>query len=112
AVTRIADSNVRNPSATLAIYDAERTIRGVFRVCGMSGGGVRSGWIGRLAATAAVLALMGCGITKAPSPGDTRITELMSNTDRARLAALAQQRIADNSDPDQGYKIGPDDLLE
>jgi polysaccharide export outer membrane protein len=78
----------------------------------MSGGGVRSGWTGRLGATVAVLALMGCGVTKAPSPGDTRITNLMSDADRARLAALAEQRIADNSDPDQGYKIGPDDLLE
>src|SRR5262245_4886371 len=36
----------------------------------------------------------------------------MSDADRARLAALAQQRIADQSDPDRGYRIGPDDLLE
>ena len=59
-----------------------------------------------------VLALTGCGATRAPSPGDTMVNGLTSPGDRARLAALSRQRIGQQSDPDQGYRIGPDDLLE
>jgi polysaccharide export outer membrane protein len=66
----------------------------------------------RGAALLAVIALVGCGVTRAPSPGDTAVTSLMSESDTARLSALARERIAANSDPDQGYRIGPDDLLE
>ncbi len=36
----------------------------------------------------------------------------MSARDRARLAALTVQRIAQQFDRDQDYRIGPDDLLE
>jgi polysaccharide export outer membrane protein len=58
------------------------------------------------------LALAGCGATRAPSPGDTTISGLMSAADRARLTALTAQRIAQQSAPQQGYRIGPDDLLD
>jgi polysaccharide export outer membrane protein len=78
----------------------------------MRGGGKRSGSLQHTIAILSLLTLVGCGATRSPSPGDTRITGLMSDADRARLAALAQQRIAAQSDPDQGYRIGPDDLLE
>ena len=60
----------------------------------------------------AVFVLAGCGATRGPSPGNTSVINLMTEADKARLAALAQQRIAATSDPDQGYRIGPDDLLE
>jgi polysaccharide export outer membrane protein len=59
-----------------------------------------------------VIALAGCSATQAPAPGDTAVTSLMSAADRARLQALTAERIAHQSDPDQGYRIGPDDLLE
>jgi polysaccharide biosynthesis/export protein len=77
------------------------------------GGGRR--WNERLRRGIAVASLVvaaGCGLTRAPSPGDARINSLTSEADRARLAALTAQRIAQQSDPDQGYRIGPDDLLE
>lgn len=63
-------------------------------------------------AVAVLVIAAGCGLTRAPSPGDTRVVSLMSEADRVRLAALTAQRIAQQSDPDQGYRIGPDDLLE
>lgn len=56
--------------------------------------------------------LSACGTTRAPSPGDNRIISLVSESDRARLTEITAQRIAEQSDPDQGYRIGPDDLLE
>ena len=72
-------------------------------------------WWNRLRCGIAVASLVvaaGCSLTRAPSPGDTRVASLTSERDRARLAALTAQRIAQQSDPDQGYRIGPDDLLE
>jgi polysaccharide export outer membrane protein len=68
---------------------------------------LRRGFVGALFVVAS-----GCSLTRAPSPGDTRVISLMSEADRARLAALTAERIARQSDPDQGYRIGPDDLLE
>ena len=59
-----------------------------------------------------LMALAACTATQAPAPGDTAVTSLMSASDRARLQALTAERIAHQSDPDQGYRIGPDDLLE
>jgi len=79
----------------------------------MYGGGGHGGrWFRLFAALCTVCALTSCGATRAPSPGDTTVIPLMSPGDRARLAALAKQRIAAQDGPDQGYRIGPDDLLE
>lgn len=61
---------------------------------------------------ASLVVVAGCSMTRAPSPGDTRVVSLMSEADKVRLSALTAQRIAQQSDPDQGYRIGPDDLLE
>jgi polysaccharide export outer membrane protein len=78
----------------------------------MLGGGCRRVSSGRRGAIALVLMLMGCGATRAPSPGDTAVSSLMSAADRARLEAITAQRIAQQSAPQQGYRIGPDDLLD
>jgi polysaccharide export outer membrane protein len=78
----------------------------------MCGVGERGVIMRRTVALLALLALLGCGTTRSPSPGDTTVISLMSASDRARLAALSQRRIAERTDPDQGYRIGPDDLLE
>jgi len=73
---------------------------------------LRRAWGGAVAAALLVLAAAGCGATRAPSPGDTSVTDLMTAGDRSRLQTITTQRIAQQSDPDQGYRIGPDDLLE
>jgi len=97
--------------ADLDIYYAPRTIPAAWDG-GMHGGGHGASWVELVAVFLVVFAVTGCGVTRAPSPGDTTVVPLMSPADRARLAALTRQRIDAQSDPDQGYRIGPDDLLE
>jgi polysaccharide export outer membrane protein len=94
----------------LAIEDSRRTMRRDSD--GNMSGGWRTGWRTRSIAVLSLALLAACGTTRAPSPGDNRIINLVSESDRARLASLTAQRIAQQSDPDQGYRIGPDDLLE
>src|ERR1700752_1937691 len=113
AAAGVVTVRVKNSRHTLAIYGPQRTIRAGVADGGMRGGGERGGSLRHsIVAIVSLLTLIGCGATRSPSPGDTRITGLMSDADRTRLGALAQQRIAAQSDPDQGYRIGPDDLLE
>jgi polysaccharide export outer membrane protein len=109
---RLRACGAKNAARTLAIYFALRTIRAGVWEGGMRGGGERNEWLARVPALLVALVLAGCGATRAPSPGDTAITSLMSAKDQARLAAITQQRLAQRVDPDPGYRIGPDDLLE
>jgi polysaccharide export outer membrane protein len=63
---------------------------------------------------AGCLLIVGCNASRPadsvlPEPTDP-ISSLMSHADRARLASLAAARLGDPSD--EGYRIGPDDLLD
>jgi polysaccharide biosynthesis/export protein len=78
----------------------------------MYGGGCRSWTIERCGSLLLAVMLVGCGATRAPSPGDTTVSGLMSSADRDRLTAITAQRIAQQSAPQMGYRIGPDDLLD
>src|SRR6185436_1289234 len=56
----------------------------------------------------AAASLVGCGVRSAVRAGAVT-ADLMSSADRARLEAIATERAAD---PPEGYRIGPDDLLD
>jgi polysaccharide export outer membrane protein len=56
----------------------------------------------------AAASLVGCGVRSAVR-ADAVTADLMSPADRARLEAIATERAAD---PPEGYRIGPDDLLD
>ncbi len=66
------------------------------------GGAARAGAV-------VILALLGgCGVRHDPMPAGASL-ELMTPADRTRLEAIAAARAGD---PPDGYRIGPDDLLD
>ena len=62
-----------NDSRLLAIDCAMRKMRSGVAGGGMRGGGWRNELIGGVGSILCVLALFGCGMTTAPSPGDTTV---------------------------------------
>jgi polysaccharide export outer membrane protein len=71
-------------------------------------------WLHRRLALAGCVLFAGCGSAERPAPAlleqTDPISSLMSYADRERLGALASTRARDVAD--EGYRVGPDDLLE